>query len=529
MARWKELFKPWILARGQEYYECGQVTALEETGDRIQAQVSGSQLYQVDIQKSGTNVLQMNCTCPHADGRKNCKHMAAVLFALDEASAEARMNWQTALDKLSEEQLRALLRSLAGNDGSLQDRVVRMVAGPGDDPAQWQDDLDQIILERSDYRGRIVYGQAYDCMVDIANYLVESLPHVLAKGNMVDAAQLVIMVYGSAFRLDTDDDGEGLTVVSEACQQAMAQILQHTDPQQERQIFYLLHEFLENSDWSWGADDLEEWILGIDWSPELQQKNLQWVDDNLDSWKMPARAALMKRLGATTEEVIAWWEQYRKDDSAYRPLLALYEEYDLFKAVELVLEKRNRDRNTGWQTADYTKTLIRLHEKAGDQVQYEKELRYLVLELGCRETKYLTQLKHFAPPEEWSGMFAAMLADAAQPGDRMHLYHFEGMVDLLFKELTAYPYFGHFHSYEEPLRAWDPERTLKLYVEALKREMDRVCDRKEYRRVAGYLHELEAYPSGAEEARKLAAYWHIYHKNRPAMKDELQKAGFPPE
>lgn len=529
MARWKELFKPWILARGQEYFECGQVVELKEIGSRILAQVSGTQLYQVEIERSGTNVLQMNCDCPYADGGENCKHMAAVLFALEKTQRETRMDWQVALDNLTEEQLRNLLRTLAEGDGSLQDRIVRMVSGPGDDPAQWQDDLDQIILDHSDYRGRIVYGQAYDCMADIADYLGESLPHVLSDSHVVDAAKLVMTVYGSAFRLDTDDDGEGLTVVSEACQQAMAQILQHTDAQQERKIFYLLHEFLESSNWSWGSDDLEEWILTIDWSPELQQKNLQWLDDNLDSWKMPARAALMKRLGATTEEVIAWWEQYRKDDSAYRPLLALYEEYDLFKAVELVLEKRNQDRNTGWQTADYTKTLIRLYEKAGDQVRYEKELRYLVLELGCRETKYMTQLKHCTPPEEWSGMFAAMLADAAQPGDRMHLYHFEGMVDLLFKELTAYPYFGHFHCYEEPLRAWDPERTLKLYVESLKREMDRVCDRKEYRRVAGYLHELEAYPSGAEEARKLAAYWHIYHKNRPAMKDELQKAGFPPE
>lgn len=34
---------------------------------------------------------------------------------------------------------------------------------------------------------------------------------------------------------------------------------------------------------------------------------------------------------------------------------------------------------------------------------------------------------------------------------------------------------------------------------------------------------------GAEEARKLAAYWHEYHKSRPAMKDELCKAGYPQE
>ena len=30
MANWRNLFKPWILSRGQEYFECGQVVELKE-------------------------------------------------------------------------------------------------------------------------------------------------------------------------------------------------------------------------------------------------------------------------------------------------------------------------------------------------------------------------------------------------------------------------------------------------------------------------------------------------------------------
>lgn len=57
--------------------------------------------------------------------------------------------------------------------------------------------------------------------------------------------------------------------------------------------------------------------------------------------------------------------------------------------------------------------------------------------------------------------------------------------------------------------------------------MDRVCDRKQYRHVAAYLDKLRAYPQGQEEAKELAAYWYIHHKNRPAMKNELKMAGYP--
>lgn len=530
MANWKYLFQPWILDRGQAYFECDRVMDLEENGDLIRAQVSGSQSYRVEIQRFGGRVVRMRCDCPYAAGGENCKHMAAVLFALEEAPGETRMDWQTALEQMPEEKLRELLRSLAEADGGLQDRIVRMVSGPGDKPEQWQDDLDQIISEYADRHGWIDYDQAYDCMTDIAAYLEESLPYLLLDGRAVDAAKLVMTVYGTAFGQEMDDSDGGLSLVSGACRQAMGQILQQADAQQEQKIFAILHELLAYTEkCPYGTGDLEEWILSVDWSQELQQKHLEWLDDHLDSWRMNQRAELMARLGASTGEVIAWWEQYRENDSAYRPLLALYEENDLPKAIDMVRERRKQEKNTPWQITDYAKTLLRLLEKTGEQAQYEQELRYLVVELGCQETEYLSRLKSCTPPEQWGGMFAAMLADAKRPSDRMNLYHFEGMHDLLFKELTQYPYLGHFHNYEQSLQAWDPARTLKLYIEVLKREMDSACDRKQYHRVAGYLRGLGVYPGGQEAARELAAYWHSFHKNRPAMKDELRKAGYPQE
>lgn len=94
------------------------------------------------------------------------------------------------------------------------------------------------------------------------------------------------------------------------------------------------------------------------------------------------------------------------EDGAYHPLLHLYEEESLPKAIELVREKRKQD-NTAWSIINYTKALLGLLEKAGEQAEYEKELRQ-----------------------------------------------------------------------------WDPERTLGLSTELLKREMDKSSDRKQYRHVA---------------------------------------------
>lgn len=318
----------------------------------------------------------------------------------------------------------------------------------------------------------------------------------------MDAAQLVLHVYDTAFDEELSvDDGGGHDLVSEACRSALGQILARASEQEERKIFYLLHGFLEESDWDWGSDDLEELILSLDWSPELQQKNLQWLDDNLDSGRM---------------------EQRRDSESAYHPLLQLYEEHDLPKAIALVREKRGRANH-----GEYTKPLLRLLERAGKQDGYETELRHLVLKLKCHETEYLSRLKEITPQEQWQTVFKTLLADAKYPSGRMELYHFEGMLTELFEELCQNPSFSSFTSYEAELRDWNPQRTLTYYVEILKREMDTATQRKDYRHIIRHLEKMKDYPDGANAARNLADYWYGYHKNRPAMKDELLKAGYP--
>ena len=76
----------------------------------------------------------------------------------------------------------------------------------------------------------------------------------------------------------------------------------------------------------------------------------------------------MERMGASKAEIIAWWEQHLSDDGAYHSLLHLYEEDSLPKAIELVREKRKRE-STSWNVVNYTKTLLGLLEKAGEQAE----------------------------------------------------------------------------------------------------------------------------------------------------------------
>lgn len=238
---------------------------------------------------------------------------------------------------------------------------------------------------------------------------------------------------------------------------------------------------------------------------------------------------MMEQMGTPKTEVISWWEQQPDNDMVYHALLRLYEEEDFSKAIELVRGKRESKNNPAWQTAGYTKTLLRLLEKSEDRDGYEKEFRYLMLKLNCREEEYVSRLKNITPAQQWPGVFETLLEGTKWPGDRMRLYHLEGSYSELFTELGRYPSLDSFQIYEEVLRKWNPQRTLQLYTEILKTEMGRASARKQYHFLASHLNKLSSYPNGQEEAKTLAAHWHEYYKNRPAMKDELEKAGYPQE
>lgn len=531
MEDWKDRFWSEILARGRDYCDRGCVGPLEVSDTAIHAQVQGSRSYQVDIQKDGTRVTGMHCDCPYAEGGKSCKHMAAVLYKWSEKLPvkSAEPNWRGALELLSAAQMRRLIASFAQGDRFLQECVVHMLSEPEELPNRWTAELENILYKYVDDYDFLDYEDAYDCMTEFTDYLQENLALLLENEQVEDAVALITAVYGEAFGQEMDDSDGGLSMLSASCWEGMRQVLAQCDAQQEREAFDRLCALWKSgSDWAYGTDGLESMMVQLDWSEEIEQSLLHWLDEEPNDHRMTLRANLMKKLGATEAELIAWWEQRRESQAAYRALLSLYEENDPPKAIELVRERRAQAQDT-WEVSAYTKTLLTLLEKAGERAQYERELKALVLEQKCTDEKYVLRLKKITPPEQWTWIFERIVKNTEYASLRMQLYHMEGMHERLLAELESTPLAADFLRYEEELRHWAPERMLALFVERLKQQMNGASDRAAYREIIARLRGLDAYPDGRMQAKQLAAYWYAKHKNRPAMKSELRNAGYTEE
>lgn len=84
MSDWKMLFADHILARGKKYFNEGAVQKIQTTEDGYYAIVEGTEDYEVDIDIEKGQICEMYCTCPYADDGHYCKHIAAVLYELEE-------------------------------------------------------------------------------------------------------------------------------------------------------------------------------------------------------------------------------------------------------------------------------------------------------------------------------------------------------------------------------------------------------------------------------------------------------------
>ena len=81
---WKRYFTPSILDRGFEYYRRERVKGLSHKGGVYKAFVLGTVIYQTEIKIKNNSIVHVKCNCPHFQDGHYCKHLAAMLYAIEE-------------------------------------------------------------------------------------------------------------------------------------------------------------------------------------------------------------------------------------------------------------------------------------------------------------------------------------------------------------------------------------------------------------------------------------------------------------
>ncbi len=90
IVNWKRRFQELVLERGNRYYKENRVQNFRYEDEEYRARIIGSASYNVEIKIKNGDLVFARCSCPHAAKGNYCKHMAALMYAIDDKGEEAK-------------------------------------------------------------------------------------------------------------------------------------------------------------------------------------------------------------------------------------------------------------------------------------------------------------------------------------------------------------------------------------------------------------------------------------------------------
>lgn len=547
---WQRLFAPQILSRGQEYYDAELVNICRAEETEIEATVEGTERYHVEITLREGRVMDMNCDCPYALDGHNCKHMAAVLYAVEDSSEAAdpfgdfpaeeqeRLQadnrvLQQAVSAMSEEELRALILDAAGKHRDIRERITAQ-RKPETGPAaqkRWKADLARLTREASDRSGFIDYYHAGDYTEALWQYLNDKIEPLLENSLIMDAFLLVGLVYTEAIDQEMDDSDGGLSFVADQCLTYWRELIPAPEADQAKML-------------SWFAEQLQRYSGGVgeDWlwpvvlqdftDARLLPTILDLLDGRIQTAKehsLPGlikyRLALMERMGMSPEEI----EAYRKGFWALpevrkQKLDRLEAEERWTEALSLLKECEELDRDKPYLLAGYSLRRVGILRRIGPEKSFLEALESYVFGFPQRDMTCVAELKQAMPEESWPNLLDRLFTNRNTQSLRRELQLSEGMLEQMMAELEAGTSRYELERYEKALRKVYPQRVRDLLLKLLDREMQSASTRNAYAGVIRALKRLYGYPEGREKAAELARSWREKYPRRSAMLDELLKA-----
>ncbi len=549
MKSWKSRFQPQILARGQDYFEEGRVSDLERTEDGYTAIVDGTEEYEVEILLDDDSIDDMFCDCPYAEDGNYCKHMAAVLFAVDAGGTakkktpakKKRLTPERLVEKIPDGQLRPLLTELVSADDKLYRALLLQYGETSLDECvkTLEKELASIGDQYADGYGNISYRDSDDFMYDMADFIRRQTQTLLDRGEPLLAFKMGLHALRECAGYETEEECDD---VDDAMDAMLSDVLDACGEDDALEIFGLLRSCLLSDGENWKVRDFAEQAVSSHFTGGVfDRKNLALVDEQIAGLEGSGKAGyareyemgclltrrfeLMKKLSQPKMELDAFLERYT-DYSTIRKLRiqCLLDDGKTDDAIRLLEEGKSADHDKAGLVAEYSKWLMDLYEQLGQQDKLLEELEYHVFTLSSGGMEMLERLKKACTPEQWIEYRERYLSKPRY--HNLELMESEELWERLMKAVAASRSLSILDRYEPSLRKRYPDEMREAYARILVKQTAAVSNRKQYQELARYLKKIKGYPGGTKRAAQMAEDWRSQYSRRRAMMEELRNAGF---
>lgn len=543
-----DLFNETILDRGEDYYLDGRVKKIQysDNGNTVRAKVIGTEEYDVEIHFDRSEREFMSCDCPYARDGYYCKHMAAVLYAVEDETGtglqpdeEKTPDIETMVSRLTDFQVRELLIQAAKDIPVLCDKIYYLTTRElrQDQLAKWQSELDEIAEEYEDYHGFISYHNACKYADALCCFLDDRIPALLGNQHVEAAFELTELVLRSALEADIDDDGD-IQEVSDHCDSMIIHIVACSTMELREKLYQQtldcakknmendsIWEYTDRLEYAFQDTVFKEKTLSF-FMAVIENEEENETDPYLVQSLVLSCIRLMKELGKPKEEIDAFRAPFRKSrEIREMELQEAIDEKDYELAISIIEGWTKEDRANEYERKRWSEKLIELYKAADKKEEYAQEVSHQVFSFTQSDLRYVVLLKQLTAAEEWEIICEKLLCAKTLQGQRLALMAEEKMYGRLWRYIRESNDFISAKRYDKILFPHFPEEMRDFFFACVQQEMQRANCREHYRTAIRHLKEIEKYPDSVEPIRRIAEEWRTEYKRRSSMLDELKKAG----
>ena len=543
---WKHLFQDHILGRGLDYFINDLVENVYAKENMIEATVYGTKEYKVEIVKDNGKVINLSCNCPYADDGNNCKHMAAVLFYLeDKEELLTRQDLNESIGKLLEETdpilLKDFLFDILKNDERLLNRLKNKLQCDisSTDMESYKNQVNNIFRRYAGYHDFVDYKNAWNFILELEEFLDNDIQAMIDNNKLKEAFELTNYIFIKVGNQDMDDSDGGTGQVANRCLEIWQEILDKSSIELKRSIYNWFTGHLDGSVIDYMEDYIEEIIFDDFKEDEFMEEKIIFLDNRIKEYKkeenswfnsyglgqmLLRRISIMEEMGANQNII----ENYCKENLEINEIRRHYidicinrEDYDM--AIKLLKEGKDKQKNWPGIVLDYSLNLKDLYKKTGQDKLYKEELWALVLNHKAGDLELYKELKSIYTDKEWMEKREIIFSKLSPYRGIDKLYELEGLYDRLIEAVVSSDGLYMLIEYEETLRDIYPRELLDKYENTVKAMATNTSGRKRYREIVSILRRMKKYPEGKEKVSEIVSEWKSKYRNRPAMMDELGK------
>lgn len=545
-----------ILTRGREYYNQGLVIDLSlEDEDTWVAEVQGTEQYEVRIAQTPDGELDCSCTCPYEYG-EHCKHVAAVLYAIEEAFPEylegkrrkpARKR-TTRLDKLRAaleaappDQLIGILLQLAGNDRELLNQLLLSLDATGDRPADYRRLVKDAVRPPPGSRGFLDYRDSTQAGIRVGEIV-----------DRADKAQFAhpeqsVMIYQIALEETTaalghaDDSSGALSDnITRAFNGLAASADRLTGKSRDALFRYCLDEATgpRYAGWGWGWNLLEvaadlvdsptqraalyEAVAAIR-KPRANHSYSTFSSQYDDERAAAIQLKVIRRLEGE-EAAIAFITDRKHLDRFRMALIQHHFDRGDLETVRALAEEgialsQQNGRFQPRRAIVYRQFILEAAMRQGDTPAVIEQAR--TLWLRRQGDNYYVLLQESIPPAEWAAYRDRLLTSKECDDDlAAWAYAREGLWAEVRDLVLDQPHF--LEAYHREMEKRFPNETAAAYRRIVVESLAEASNRPTYRAAANYLERMKRL-GHAEQAGEIAQAFIKRYPQRRAMIEELQR------